>query len=81
LNKEGWRTDRGRVYLLYGEPDHVLRVPSECNSKPYQTWYYYGIEKGVEFVFVDRLGNGDYQLVHSTKRGELQDETWQRYLQ
>jgi hypothetical protein len=50
-------------------------------AKPYQTWYYYGLEKGVEFIFVDRLGNGDYQLVHSTKRGELQDENWQSYLQ
>jgi GWxTD domain-containing protein len=81
LNKGGWRTDRGRVLILYGEPDHVARVPSEGNAKPYQTWHYYRIEKGVEFVFVDRLGNGDYQLVHSTKRGELQDENWQSYLQ
>ncbi|MCI0693376.1 GWxTD domain-containing protein [candidate division KSB1 bacterium] len=81
LNKEGWRTDRGRVLILYGDPDHVVRVPSEGSSKPYQTWYYYGLEKGAEFIFVDRLGNGDFQLVHSTKRGELQDENWQSYLQ
>ncbi len=81
LNKDGWRTDRGRVLILYGDPDQVARVPSQGDSKPYQTWYYYGIEKGVEFIFVDRLGNGDYQLVHSTKRGELQDENWQSYLQ
>lgn len=81
MNKEGWRTDRGRVYVLYGEPDQIQRNPGEAGAKPYQTWNYYGIEKGVEFVFVDRNGTGDYQLVHSTKRGELQDDTWQKFLQ
>jgi GWxTD domain-containing protein len=81
LNKEGWRTDRGRVYLLYGEPDQIERVPGEAGTKPHQKWSYFNIEKGVEFVFVDRYGNGDFQLVHSTKRGELQDENWERFLQ
>jgi GWxTD domain-containing protein len=81
LLKDGWRTDRGRVYILYGEPDQITRVPGEAGSRPYQTWSYFNIEKGVEFVFVDRLGNSDYQLVHSTKRGELQDEGWERFLQ
>jgi len=81
LGKDGWRTDRGRVYILYGEPDQIVRVPGEAGSKPHQVWHYYSIERGVEFVFVDRLGNADYQLVHSTKRGELQDESWQDFLQ
>jgi len=80
FNKEGWRTDRGRIFILYGEPDQVVRASGDASSRPYQTWIYYGIEKGVEFVFVDRVGSSDYQLVHSTKRGELQDEDWQRYL-
>lgn len=80
FQKDGWRTDRGRVFILYGEPDQVARATGDASSRPYQTWLYYGIEKGVEFVFVDRVGSGDYQLVHSTKRGELQDDTWQHYL-
>lgn len=81
FSKDGWRTDRGRVYILYGEPDQVARATGDAASRPYLTWVYYGIEKGVEFVFVDRFGSSDYQLVHSTKRGELQDEDWQqRYL-
>lgn len=79
--KEGWRTDRGRVYILYGEPDQITREAGGAGAKPYQTWSYFNIEKGVEFVFIDRLGNSDYQLVHSTKRGELQDEGWERFLQ
>ena len=80
FSKDGWRTDRGRIFILYGEPDHVARATGDAATRPYVTWVYYGIEKGVEFVFVDRYGSSDYQLVHSTKRGELQDEDWERYL-
>jgi len=44
-------------------------------------WYFYQIENGVEFYFVDRTGFNEYILVNSTKRGELRDDQWQRYLQ
>ena len=81
MGREGWRTDRGRVFILYGEPDEIDRVPSAEQSKPYQIWHYYSIENGVEFDFVERSGFGDYVLVNSTKRGELRDDQWQRFLQ
>jgi GWxTD domain-containing protein len=80
FSREGWQTDRGRVLILYSDPDEVERVPSKEDTKPYEIWRYFNIENGVEFVFVDRTGFGDYQLVHSTKRGELRDDTWPRYL-
>ncbi|RPI05090.1 MAG: GWxTD domain-containing protein [Ignavibacteriae bacterium] len=80
MGKEGWRTDRGRVYILYAEPDDIQRFPNSDNSKPYEIWEYHQIENGVQFIFIDRSGFGDYQLVHSTKRGELQDESWQEQL-
>ncbi len=81
LYRDGWRTDRGRVYIIYGEPDETERYPSSQNSKPYETWHYYRIENGVEFDFIDRSGFGEYVLVNSTKRGEIQDDQWQQYLQ
>jgi len=81
MGKEGWQTDRGRVYLLYGEPDEIERFPNSENTKPYEIWHYYQIESGVEFDFVDRTGFGNYILVNSTKRGEIQDDNWQRFLQ
>jgi GWxTD domain-containing protein len=81
MGKEGWLTDRGRVYLLYAEPDEVERFPSSSVNKPYEIWHYNQIESGVIFVFIDRSGLGNYTLVHSTKRGEIQDESWQQYLQ
>jgi GWxTD domain-containing protein len=81
LGREGWKTDRGRVYILYGEPSDVERRPMSENAKPYEIWKYDQIEGGVQFIFVDRSGDGEYILVHSTKRGELQDENWEKYLQ
>jgi hypothetical protein len=81
LSRQGWNTDRGRVFIMYGEPDEIERYPSSVDIKPYEVWHYYSIENGVEFDFVERSGFGDYILVNSTKRGELRDDQWQRYLQ
>jgi GWxTD domain-containing protein len=33
-NREGWQTDRGMIYLLFGAPTSVYRMPG------YETWYY-----------------------------------------
>ncbi|MCX7797899.1 MAG: GWxTD domain-containing protein [Melioribacter sp.] len=78
--KEGYLTDRGRVYLMYGEPDQRDFYPSESNMKPYEVWFYNQIEGGVTFIFGDITGFGNYELLHSTKRGEVKDEYWQRRL-
>ena len=76
--KDGWKTDRGRVYLVYGPPTEIERYPNEIESKPYEIWRYESLEGGVVFVFGDITGYNDYQLLHSTKRGELRDDYWQR---
>jgi len=78
LSKEGWKTDRGRVYLVYGQPSEVERYPNQTETRPYEIWYYHDIEGGVEFVFGDVTGFSEYTLLHSTKRGELRDDNWQR---
>ncbi|MEG8948094.1 GWxTD domain-containing protein [Rosettibacter firmus] len=79
-SKEGYLTDRGRVYLIYGEPDQRDYYPSEANMKPYEVWFYNQIEGGVSFIFGDVTGFGNYELLHSTKRGEVRDDNWQRRL-
>lgn len=76
MGRTGWKTDRGRVYLLYGEPTEIQRYPNQLDSRPYEIWQYNGIEGGVFFVFADLTGFSDYQLVHSTKRGEIRDDNW-----
>ena len=74
----GIESERGRVYLQYGEPDEMDQFPSEYNMKPYESWFYNNIEGGVFFIFGDVSGYGNYELLHSTKRGELRDDAWQR---
>ncbi|MDZ7332880.1 MAG: GWxTD domain-containing protein [candidate division KSB1 bacterium] len=80
-NKPGWKTDQGRVLLVYGQPDEVERFPSDSDTKAYQIWHYYSIEGGVIFVFVDIMSIRDFRLVHSTHRNEVQELEWKdRYL-
>ncbi len=77
LGKEGWKTDRGRIYLRYGEPSEIERFPNQLDTKPYEIWHYNEIQGGVIFVFADLTNFSDYQLIHSTARGELRDDNWQ----
>ncbi|MCU0364050.1 MAG: GWxTD domain-containing protein [Ignavibacteriaceae bacterium] len=78
LGKKGWKTDRGRVLIIYGEPTEIQRYPNTTDTRPYEIWRYESLEGGVEFIFGDLTGFSDYQLLHSTKRGELRDDYWQR---
>ncbi len=73
---EGWKSDRGRVYIVYGEPSEIDRFPSEMDAYPYEIWSYHHIEGGVIFVFGDITGISQMQLLHSTHRGEMRDENW-----
>jgi len=58
---EGWKTDMGMVYIRYGEPSNIERHPFDEDSKPYEIWDYYDINR--RFVFVDYTGFGDYRLI------------------
>jgi GWxTD domain-containing protein len=79
--KQGWKTDQGRVLLVYGKPDEIERFPSNSDTKSYQIWNYYSIEGGVIFVFVDIMSIREFRLVHSTHRNEVQENEWrERYL-
>lgn len=78
FNKRGAKTDRGRVYITYGEPDEIELHPNDYDKKPYEIWYYNSIEGGVLFVFGDVAGYSDYELLHATKRGEMRDDNWVR---
>lgn len=58
---EGWRSDRGMVYTILGPPNNVDRHPFEYDSKPYEVWEYYDLNRS--FVFLDQTGFGDYRLI------------------
>ncbi|MDR2972370.1 MAG: GWxTD domain-containing protein [Bacteroidales bacterium] len=76
---QGYRTDRGRVYLQYGPPNSIFESPYDSHSYPYEVWhYYYCVDQAnVKFIFYNTdLVSNDYQLLHSDKRGEIQDPFW-----
>jgi GWxTD domain-containing protein len=81
LGREGYRTDRGRVYIVYGPPDDIERHPNESDTKPYEIWTFNNIQGGVEFDFLQRIQGADYELVNSTHRNELHDQNWMQYAQ
>ncbi len=62
LRREGWRTDRGRIYIQFGEPDQIDDHPISPAYFPYQIWHYYREGKYRRFTFVDQNEDGDYRL-------------------
>jgi GWxTD domain-containing protein len=74
----GWKTDRGRMYIMYGKPDEVDSHPSggtyerpmeegggETSTFPFETWRYrYLQDIGQEIIieFVDTCMCGEYHM-------------------
>ncbi len=74
----GWRTDRGRIYIMYGPPDEIDSHPSggtyerpieegggETSTYPFEDWryrYIEGVGQEVILEFVDACMCNDYHL-------------------
>jgi GWxTD domain-containing protein len=80
MGRDGWKTDRGRVLLIYGEPDEYERFPNSMDALPYIIWHYYDLDGAQIFVFTDMDGFGDYRQIHSTYRKELQNPGWENII-
>lgn len=57
---KGWSSDRGRIYIKYGEPDEILTDVLPLGAYPSIVWIYY--KENLEFVFSDTGGFGQYKL-------------------
>ena len=78
----GTETDRGYIYLKYGKPNDIIAVEDEPEAPPYQIWRYNYIpntkQNNVKFIFYNpSLASNDFQLLHGTCRGELQNPAWE----
>jgi GWxTD domain-containing protein len=73
----GWKSDRGRVVILYGIPDDIEKYLGGGDTKQHEVWTYYELENGVKFIFVNVTGYGKYRLVHSTMHNEVKDYEWE----
>lgn len=56
---DGYKTDRGRIYILYGQPQKSERL-LQPNSSAMEIWTYERLQK--RFVFIDTAKNGNYIL-------------------
>jgi len=63
----GWKTDRGRIVILFGQPADVERRESALNRNTrYEIWSYPHLRRS--FVFEDRFGSGDFRLLSEETR-------------
>jgi GWxTD domain-containing protein len=81
--KKGYETDRGYVYLKYGEPNNINKQYNEPATYPYEIWQYYSArgQSNVRFVFYNPdLVTNDFQLLHSNAIGEVSNYQWRLQL-
>ncbi len=72
--KNGWRTERGRIYILLGKPKERLEFPSDSLIYPLELWFYSSdrrIDTASFFylIFFKRSGAGEYVLYHPLMDG------------
>ncbi|MDQ3803761.1 MAG: GWxTD domain-containing protein [Acidobacteriota bacterium] len=77
----GWKTDRGRIYIMYGPPHEKESHPAggqydrpsyhgggSTTTYPFEVWFYRylpGIGSGIEIEFVDPTGTGEYRIARN----------------
>jgi GWxTD domain-containing protein len=77
--REGRYTDRGRIYIKYGPPDEIKKKVLQFGERDMEKWTYYK-RGGMEFIFVDIEGTGDYKLVYSSIPEEPTLPNWRKYV-
>jgi len=77
----GWKTDRGRIYIMYGPPNEKETHPTggaydrpsyegggSTTTYPFEDWFYRyipGVGSGIEIEFVDTTGSGEYRIARN----------------
>lgn len=70
----GWKTDRGRIYIILGEPNDIQRFEGKSMTYPSEVWFYQGktdlgLPPGFNLVFFQEKSVGEYRLYSPTKDG------------
>jgi GWxTD domain-containing protein len=65
--RPGWMTDRGRIWMILGEPKSYDRFPGKTGIVPCEVWYYYtsgenSLPNHFGLIFFQKNGFGDYKL-------------------
>ncbi len=77
----GWKTDRGRIWIMYGKPHDRETHPmggsyerpsweggGSTSTYPFEIWFYRylpGVGSGIEIEFVDPTGSGEYRIARN----------------
>lgn len=60
----GWRTDIGKIYILYGPPDEIVDNSLAPINKPFLKWIYNFDDKQMSFTFLALDGRKRYKLAN-----------------
>jgi len=74
IPKPGLRTDRGRIYIILGEPDDIQTFDAKREIYPTEVWFYQGMEdkglpQALQLVFFQDKGHGEYKLYSPLNHG------------
>src|SRR5690349_3223236 len=77
----GWKTDRGRIWIMYGKPDERETHPmgggyerpsyeggGSTTTYPFEVWFYRylpNVGSGIEIEFIDPTGSGEYRIARN----------------
>jgi GWxTD domain-containing protein len=77
----GWKSDRGRIWIMYGKPHERETHPmggsydrpsyeggGNTTTYPFEIWFYRylpGVGSGIEIEFVDPTGSGEYRIARN----------------
>lgn len=72
--KPGWKTDRGRIYIILGPPNNIETYENIMGVYPTQVWFYYGdprygLPTGFNVIFFKKEGTGEYILYSPSDHG------------
>lgn len=73
-SKAGWRTDRGRIYIILGEPKTIETFDTINGVVPVEIWFYQtetdsGLLPAFNMIFYKRQGTGEYTLYSPVQDG------------
>ncbi len=57
---DGWLTDKGNVFIVFGQPNNIENSYNSNNGVRYERWVYQGNR---EYIFSDNSGFGDFRLI------------------
>lgn len=75
----GKKTDRGKIFIVYGKPDEIKRYTADPVYPDCEIWWYYG-GGGKIFIFSDVNRIGRYELIYSSYEREYTYPNFYKYV-